>query len=230
MHALSIAIPMLTCGRIHTIGLRRDSVFGLGGKSLSSCRPPVPRVMPCPLDRPLLPLMPLMPLMPLIPLPLWWPCPFGVALVWCLPFMLCVLRGIVPFVIASVEWGLRDRTNTTNINNTATRKHILATLEVGHTTSSAYRDNVDRWSDVFGQWRILFPPSGSAYEKKGRECVRFAFALHYGQKRKTAQATNLRRSGRTAQQKAFNCYVRYINAHSLLFESQRCAVQTATAH
>lgn len=35
----------LTCGLIHTIGFRLDSVFGFGGKSRSSCSPPDPRVM-----------------------------------------------------------------------------------------------------------------------------------------------------------------------------------------
>lgn len=49
----------LTCGRIHTIGFRRDSdfVLVLVGKSKSSCKPPEPRDI-----------MPLMPLMPFTPL------------------------------------------------------------------------------------------------------------------------------------------------------------------
>lgn len=43
---------MLTCGRIHTIGLRLDKVFGFGGKSVSSCKPPGPRVKTPLHDRP----------------------------------------------------------------------------------------------------------------------------------------------------------------------------------
>lgn len=65
----------LTCGRIHTIGFRLDNVFGFGGKSWSSCRPPVPRVIQLP------------------------------------PFNVRPLFGIVPFVIASFERGLKQKKN-----------------------------------------------------------------------------------------------------------------------
>lgn len=44
IYTRTVIVSVLTCGRSHTIGFRRDNVFGFGGKSASSWRPPEPRL------------------------------------------------------------------------------------------------------------------------------------------------------------------------------------------